>query len=224
MLRHFRSITTLAVALVALAACVAPASAATPGTFSIGGNFGTGMYSNSDLNDILESGGYDKVNSGWEYGGSLRYQMSPRMALDLEGNFMKPAVTLNGTGGDPDIHVSTPGMAVPLNLYYQLSQNETTAFNLFGGAGIVTGAKAKQKQEGSPDFEVDGKSSFYGQAGLEAQYMVSQSFALGARALGRMAKSELEKSDPSDPTVEIDYSGFAFSLGARMSFGGGGSE
>jgi hypothetical protein len=43
-------------------------------------------------------------------------------------------------------------------------------------------------------------------------------FALGARFMGRMAKSEIEESDPS---VDIDYTGFAFGLGVRMSFGGG---
>lgn len=218
MQRSLLSLSSAAAALVALAVFVGPASAATPGTFSIGGNFGTGIYSNGDINDILEEGGQDKINSGWEYGGSLRYQMSPRLALDLEANFMKPAVTIEGTGGDPDTDLSTPGMAVPLSLYYQLSQNETTAFNIFGGAGIVTGAKLKVESDGDED-EVDAKSSFYGQAGLEAQYMVSQSFALGARAMGRMAKSEIEDTDPS---LDIDYSGFAFSLGARMMFGGGG--
>ena len=221
MQRSLLSFSSVAVALVALAAFVVPASAATPGTFSIGGNFGTGIYSNGDINDILEEGGQDKINSGWEYGGSLRYQMSPRLALDLEANFMKPAVTIEGSGTDPDTDVSTPGMAVPLSLYYQLSQNETTAFNIFGGAGIVTGAKLKLEADGGEEEEADAASSFYGQAGLEAQYMVSQSFALGARALGRMAKSEIEDSDPS---IDIDYSGFAFSLGARMMFGGGGGD
>jgi opacity protein-like surface antigen len=220
MQRSLLSLSSVAVALVALAVFVSPASAAMPGTFSIGGNFGTGIYSNGDINDILEEGGQDKINSGWEYGGSLRYQMSPKLALDLEANFMNPAVTIEGTGGDPDTDISTPGMAVPLSLYYQLSQNETTAFNIFGGAGIVTGAKLKLESDGEED-EADAASSFYGQAGLEAQYMVSQSFALGARAMGRMAKSEIEDSDPS---LDIDYSGFAFSLGARMMFGGGGSE
>lgn len=219
--RHFRFIaSTAAVALIALVAFVAPASAGMPGTFSVGGNFGTGIYSNSDLNDAPMMTGLEKVTSGWEYGGSLRYQVSPRLGLDLEANFMKPKSTTVAAGFE-DTKVTTSGVAIPLNLYYRMSENETTVFNLFGGAGIVTSAKARE-QQGTFESETDGKSSFYGQAGLEAQYMVSPMFAFGARALGRMAKSELERTNPSDPAVDIDYSGFAFSLGARMSFGGGG--
>ena len=207
-----------AVALLALAVVSAPVMAATPGAFSIGGNFGTGIYNNGDINDILEEDGADKLNSGWEYGGSLRYQVSPRLALDLEVNMMKPKVTIEGTGGDPDTDLSSPGMAIPLNLYYAVSANEKYTFNLFGGAGILSGSKLKLESNGTED-EVDAASSFYGQAGLEAQMMVSQQFALGARVLGRTAKAKVEDSDPA---IDVDYTGFAFGIGARMSFGGGG--
>lgn len=206
-----------AAALVALAALAGPASAATQGTFSIGANFGTGMASNSDLNDALGPD-VEEVKSGWEMGGSLRYQVTPRLALDLEVNRMKPASTTESSG-NPDVDLSTPGLAIPLNLYYTLTENETYAFNLFGGAGVVTGAKLHGEADGSDDLDIDGASSFYGQAGLESQWMLTRSFALSARALGRMAKSELEDTDPA---VDIDYSGFAFGIGARMSFGGGG--
>ena len=216
--RHLR-LMFIAAAVLALASLAGPAAAAQQGTFSIGGNFGTGIYSNSDINDELEVSGYEEITSGWEYGGSLRYQVSPRIALDLEVNRMNPASTTE-VSGNPDVELSTPGLAIPLNLYFLLSENDQYAFNLFAGAGMVTSSKFKAEQGGIED-EVDAESSFYGQLGVEAQWMLSPQFSLGARALGRMAKAELE-ADPGDPTFDVDYSGVAFGLGARLSFGGGG--
>jgi hypothetical protein len=218
--RSLRLISPAALALVAVAAFAAPSWSAEAGTFSIGGNFGTGIYSHSDLNDIIEAGGGEEVTSGWEYGGSLRYQASPRLALDLELNLMNPSATTEGDPGDPDIEISTPAMAIPLNLYFTLSENDQYRFNLFGGAGLLSGAKLRVEVD-PDDEETEGASSFYGQAGLEAQWMLSPQFALGARVLGRTAKATTETEDG---TVEydLDYTGVAFGLGARLSFGGGG--
>lgn len=218
--RSFRLSLASAIALVALFGAVAPSAAAEKGTFSIGGNFGTGMYSNSDLNDELGSSS-EEIKSGWEIGGSLRYQVSPRLGLDLEVNRMKPASSTPDPG-NPDIKLSTPGMAIPLNLYYLLSENDKYAFNLFGGAGLVTGAKLHGEQEGNPtEIDYATKASFYGQAGVETQWRVAPTFALTARALGRMAKAEID--DPAiTEQIDLDYSGFAFGVGARLMFGGGG--
>lgn len=208
-----KQLTTAAAAILALAVLTGPAGAATQGTWSLGANFGTGMYSNSELNDELGTG-VEEITSGWEFGGSLRYQVSPRLALDLEVNQMKPASTTEDPG-NPDIELSTPALAIPVNAVYELSRNEKNAFNLFGGAGIVTGAKFRAEQ-GGPATELDAATSFYGQAGLEAQWMMSTQFSLGARAFGRMAKAEIDETE-----IDADYSGFGFGLGARMSFGGG---
>lgn len=214
MLRKLRPYLTAASALLVLAVGFAPAHAA-KGQFSVGGNFGTGIYSNSDINDILSDGGYEEVTSGWEYGGSLRYQVAEKLALDLEANLIKGKSTTEDPPNE-DIEVSTQGMAIPLNLVYTLSANDSYVFNIFGGPGILSSPKFKAEQ-GSVEDEVEGSSSFYGQAGLEAQWMVSPTFALSARALGRMAKSELE-----DSSVDMDLGGVAFGIGARVFFGGSG--
>ena len=217
MVRNLRFSAVAAVALLALAASFAPADAAQKGTFSLGANFGTGIYSNKELNDALGPD-VEELTSGWEMGGSLRYQVSPKLGLDLEFNRMKPAANTPDPG-NPDFEVSTPGMAIPLSLYYQLSENDKYTFNVFGGAGMVTSTKVHVEQEGNPDeTNLNAAASFYGQAGLEAQWHLSRQFGLNARALGRMAKSEI---DDTDPAIDIDYGGFAFGLGARMSFGGG---
>ena len=213
--RHLHRMSFAAVALVALAG-VAPAMAAEQGTFSIGGTFGTGIYSNSKINDGLDPG-VDKVSSGWEYGGSLRYQASPRLALDLGATMMVPKSTTPAT--PDDIVLSTPGTAVPLSLYYTVSENDQYRFNMFGGAGMVFGAKGKEEGGGSPAVESESASAFYGHGGVEAQWMVSPQFALGARVLGRTAKATVKGATPDDD-LEIDYSGVAFGLGAQMMFGG----
>jgi hypothetical protein len=212
MLRTIRPLLAASSALLVLALGFAPAEAA-KGQFSIGGNFGTGIYSNSDINDILEVGGYEEVTSGWEYGGSLRYQVAEKLALDLEGNMIKGKSTTEDPP-DEDVEISTSAVAIPLNLVYTLSANDSYVFNIFGGPGILASPKFKAEQ-GAAEDEVEGSSSFYGQAGLEAQWFVSPTFALSARALGRMAKSELEDSD-----TDMDLGGVAFGLGARLFFGG----
>src|SRR5690348_8254999 len=121
-----------AVAAIALALGNAPASAA-KGMWSIGGNFGTGTYSNSDLNDILkaQSPPRDEVKSGWEYGGSLRYGVSSKLSIDAELNAIKGSATTTNPSSDGDEHWRTQGMALPVNLVYALSQNESFMFNVF---------------------------------------------------------------------------------------------
>lgn len=215
MQRHLRAIGGTAVALLALAAGTSPALAATPGTFSIGGNFGTGIYSNSDLNDSLEVYGFEEVSSGWELGGSLRYQISPKVALDLEANSLNPKSSTEIPGED-ELELSTPALAVPLNLYVTLSENDQYRFNVFAGAGVLSGVKVKREGGGFIESESETASSFYGQGGLEAQMMVSPQFALTARALGRLAKATIEEDDDE---FDVDLSGVAFGLGARIAFG-----
>lgn len=223
MLRHVRFVIVAAVAAMLLSALVHPA-AAQKGTFSLGGNFGTGMYSNNDINDVLALLDVEKIESGWEYGGSLRYKVGPRVALDLEFNRMVPKST-TATPPEPDVILSTPGMAIPLSLYYAVSENDRYRFNVFGGAGIVTSAEFRGEQSGAEDVSLDAKSGFYGHAGLETEWLVSPQFSLSARALGRMASAEIKGSDPNVDvtTLDIEYGGFAFGLGARVSFGGGGN-
>ena len=219
-MQHLRRPVLAAAALVAAAALPFPAMAATPGVFSLGLNLGTGIYSNSDINDVLEANDFEEITGGWEYGGSLRYQVSPKIGLDLEVNRIDPSSTTD-IPGEPEVEFSTPAMAVPLNLVYELSSNDTNVFNLFGGPGILTGAKFRAEQD--PDEEEsDAGTAFYGQIGLEALWKLSPTFALGARALGRTASTEIDDPDNDLDGFEMNYGGIAFGLGARVFFGGGG--
>jgi len=223
---------TVAVAIIALSA---PAHAA-KGQWSLGGNFGVGMYSNSKINDYLDSVStansfvptLKHPKSGWEYGGSIRYGISPKASLDYELNLLngkgKTDVTSPATG---TIEIKTTGLAGPLSLYYELGKSDKSAFNFFIGAGPMFGTKFKVTTTSGSTTTVDEsakKTGLYAHAGFEGDYMLSKSFAITARALGRYAKAKnVTWTDPTDPSVvlvkDVNLSGGAFSLGLRAFFG-----
>jgi hypothetical protein len=223
----------VAIVIAASVALAAPASAA-KGQWSIGGNFGVGMYSNTAINDTLDaafegSGVTPKhVKSGWEYGGSLRYGISPKASLDYEVNLMngKGTTDANATAGTPEIEVKTTGIAGPLSLYYELGKSEKSIFNFFVGVGPMYGTKWKVTAKSNPEVvtEAKSKTGLYAHAGFEGDYMLSKSVAITARALGRYAKAkDVEWTDPADATntqkIDVNLSGGAFSLGLRAFFG-----
>ena len=207
-------------ALLALALFAAPAAAA-PGTWSLGANFGVGTYSNKDVNDGLPDG-VDDIKDGWEFGGTIRKGMSVKTSLELEGMMMDGKSTTED--GSTTLNVHTKGIAMPVNLLYALSQNDTHDFNLLVGAGPVFNMHGTQTFEDTGvtvEGESASKTAFMAQGGFEGDYKVSTQFALSGRVLGRYAKAsdvDVNKDDPSDGTIDIDHSGFAFSLGMRMFF------
>lgn len=207
----------VAAACAALAFALASPAQAQKGTFSIGGNAGVGFYSMGDLNDALEANGFEKITSGWEFGGSLRYQVSEKAALDLEFNKLNPKSTTPDPG-NPDIEYSVPALAIPLSLVYMLSENDQYRLNLLVGAGLLSGVKLHGEQ-GAVELETDSASGFIGQAGFETLWKLSPQFALSARALGRLGKATV---DDAGTDYDASFTGGTLGVGARVSFGGGG--
>jgi hypothetical protein len=206
--------------VLALTLFAVPASA-DPGAWSLGANFGVGTYSNKDVNDGLPTG-VDDIKDGWEFGGTIRKGMSVKTSLELEGMMMDGKTTYESSGTTADFH--TKGIAMPVNFLYALSQNDTHDFNLLVGAGPVFNMHGTSKIEdttGTFEGESASKTAFMAQGGFEGDYKVSTQFALSGRVLGRYAKAsdvDLDKTDPSQGSIDIDHSGFAFSLGMRMFF------
>jgi hypothetical protein len=211
-----------AVAVVLVLGVSAGKSFAAKGQCSIGGNFAAGIYSNKDLNDILKANTPPRkeVKSGWEYGGSFRYNLSNKLALDVEANAIKASATTSDPAGDGDEKWRVQGLAVPVNLYYALSTNDSYAFNIFAGAGPMLSSKL-HASDNSDDVKTDSKTVFYGQGGLEGQVLVSPKFAITARALGRIAKIKDPELAGTPLGIDLDLSGAAFGLGLRLMFGGG---
>jgi hypothetical protein len=218
---------------VALAAVSTPAHAA-KGEWSIGGNFGVGMYSNTAINDSLDrifasSGVSPKhVKSGWEYGGSIRYGISPKASLDYEVNLLngKATTDADATAGTPEFTAKTTGIAGPLSLYINLSSNDKDDIDFFIGAGPMYSTKWKFEVKGSSPttLEAKSKTGLYAHLGFEAEHHLSKSLSISARALGRYAKaSDVTYTDPTDPSVQykadVNLSGAAFAIGLREHFG-----
>src|SRR5205085_149710 len=162
-----RAVLGLFVAAVAIGACAAPVHAA-KGQWSLGGNFGVGMYSNTAINDYLDSVSTENSftpklkhpKSGWEYGGSLRYGISPKASLDYELNMLngkgKTDVTSPGTGS---VEVKTTGLAGPLSVYFELGRSDKSVFNFFVGAGPMFKTKFKVTATDNTGTTVDESKS-----------------------------------------------------------------
>jgi hypothetical protein len=199
-------------------ALVTPAPAAT-GQWSVGGNFGAGIYSNSHINDELKANDIKEINSGIEFGGSLRYGAGPKVAIELEANRMR-GTSSTPDPGFPDVKYHIQAIALPVNVVLTAAQNDQYDFNLFGGAGLLLGTKYGGEQ-GSVSIESDSKTGFTFQGGFEGAYKVSPQVAVTARALGRYAKAtDVTATSFSSTPYDVDFNGAAFSLGLRVFFGG----
>ena len=222
MFHRYRAALVAAVAVAAVLCVSTGAAFAAKGQFSIGGNFGASITDGGAFNDSLKAAvgkpPYEDIAGDWDFGGSLRYGISQKASLDLEVNAIKAK---GRSEVSPNfLEASEKGLATSLNLYYALTQNDSHEFNFFIGAGPLIGAKWKlDTNTGSEESE--SKTSLYAQAGLEGQYKLSQSFALSARAFGRLAKaSDVAWTDDPTTKFDLDMSGVAFSVGMRAYFGG----
>ena len=199
---------------------MAGSAQAAEGQWSLGGNFGAGFYSGGSFNDSLDAVGYQKVSQGWEFGPSLRYGVSPKVSIDCEVS------TLNGKGttesATPKFQAEANGLATTLNLYYQVSGNDSHSLSLFAGAGpmLQTGWSTKQD---TTETASKTKTTFYGQIGIESQMRLSKRLAFTSRALGRIAKANdlVDEKDPAT-SFSVSMSGVAVSVGLRAMFGGSG--
>jgi hypothetical protein len=212
---------TLAAALALLTALAVSPALAAKGQFSIGGNFGTSITNGGAFNDSLKasigSPPYKDISGDWDFGGSLRYGISPKASLDLELNAIKAKGVSSESG--TTLTASEKGLATSLNLYYALSQNESFDFNFFIGAGPLLSAKWDLKDNLGGHEEGSSKTGLYAQGGLEGQYKLAKQFALSARVFGRLAKvNDVTWTDDPTTKFDINMSGLAFSVGARAFF------
>jgi hypothetical protein len=219
MLKRYRSsLVALFTFMIAVGLAAAPAHAA-KGQWSLGGNFGVGIYGMGQVNDTLKAEGLDDIKDGIEYGGTLRYGIGATKALEVEANWLNGDSKTNI--GGTDLKINAKAMALPLNLLFQISENDKYKFHFLIGAGPLLSTKIKT-EAGSLSAETASKTAFMAQGGFEGDMFLSPTVALTARALGRYAKAsnvDVDANDPSAGTTDIDFSGAAFSLGLRVFFG-----
>jgi SAM-dependent methyltransferase len=135
--------------------CAGGTAHAARGQWSIGGSLGAGIYSGGSLNDSLKAIGFKEVTQGREYGGSIRYGVSPRLSVDGE------VLSLRGKGTtdsvSPEFVAETNGIAAPLSIYYQLAENGAYARTL--EAARLQGDATEEFAERSRLFRARGLSS-----------------------------------------------------------------
>ena len=132
-------------------------------------------------------------------------------------------IALRGKGTtdsiEPRFVARTRGLATPLSLDYQLTQNDSYEFSVFGGAGPMFGTGWTAEQVPNR-FESRTRTTFYGHAGFEGRLRAGPRFAVTMRALGRVARADdLEQTDDLLMRYGVSMTGFAFSAGFRAQLG-----
>jgi hypothetical protein len=186
--------------------------------WSVGGALGGGSYSNDRFNNA-QPVGTEAIRSGHEFGGSLRCEISPRWALELEATRMRGSGTTTNHFFEQDVvpftSVHTEETAVPLNVILRFAGTRTASLRVFAGGGLLTGARWRTTLPGRLEESSASVTRPYAQGGLEAGWKVHQGFELTGRVLGRLAQANhVLTSDGSD--LAIDHTGFAIALGGRF--------
>lgn len=205
------------VAATVASACLSMSTLSTAApVWSVGGAFGGGSYSNQRFNDS-QPPGTESIKSGLEFGASLRCQLSPRWAVELEATHMHGSATTGNRLLNLPQTVHTEATAIPLNAILELAGTDRASLRVLAGGGILTGAHWRSTWSGVTETDQSSKSVTrpYGQAGLEAAWRPHDGFEVTGRVLGRLAQANhVLSADGSDNA--IDHTGVAITLGARF--------
>src|SRR5690349_9968141 len=212
------------VVLFAMFALWSPAGAAgQKGEVGLGVHLGGGSYDNDQFNDDLERIGWDRIESGVEYGVSVDYRVSRWFSVGLS------ATRIGGTSSPP------PGVADPANAPTYDLHASPLAFglivhplgakhanlDLFGGVGPLLNATVAQS---SNAFEFEArKTGPYWHGGVTAEYRFSPMVGVNLSGLARhaTAKNVDLRGITGDPEARWDlaFNGFAVWFGPRLYFG-----
>lgn len=193
------------------------------GEFGLGVHFGAGRYDNSDFNADLARNGYDRIESGIEYGFSIDYRLSRWLSLTGSATRIGGEATPPAGAGDPGTTATYAVRASPLVVGAQFHPLSAPRANLdlFVGVGPLLNATVSTS---SGIFEFEGrKTGVYGHGGVMAEYRFSPMVAVTFTALARHA--EAKKVDLSrvtgDPTAvwNLTFNGTALWFGPRLYFG-----
>lgn len=205
------------VAATIVVACLSISTLATAApVWLVGGTFGGGWYSNQRFN-ASQPPGTESIKSGREFGASLRCQLSPRWAVELEATHMHGSATTRNSLLNLPQTVHTEATAIPLNAILCLAGTGTASLRVLAGGGLLTGARWRSTWTAETEVNQSSKSVTrpYGQAGLEAAWRHDDRFEVTGRVLGRLAQANhVLTVDGSD--TAIDHTGIAFTLGARF--------
>ncbi|MFN8587429.1 MAG: hypothetical protein U0704_06465 [Candidatus Eisenbacteria bacterium] len=196
---------------------------------SLSFSFGQGAGDNKDMAEIaVAGGGKDKYEVKGQIGGSVRFPVAQKWSLEFE------LQRLRATNKDAFPPPSTAlyeitAYPLSLNVYRTAWTGSHLRFNVFAGAGILSSAISRIDLDfGGTPLTISGqKNGSYLQGGLETEVLMGSRLALAGRVLGRSAKADdvLDEfgfsayGSASLKNREINFSGFAMTLGLRAYIG-----
>jgi hypothetical protein len=205
-------------------ALAAPAQASgKKGEVGLGVHFGGASYDNDQFNDDLESIGWDRIESGVEYGFSVDYRLSrwfsvAAVATRMGGTSSPPPGTPNPQNAPTyDLHASPIAFGVVVHPLGSKHAN----LDVFGGIGPLLNATVAQS---SNIFEFQAhKTGVYWHGGVTAEYRFSPMVAISLSGLARHAEAKnLDlRARTGDPEARWDlaFNGAAVWFGPRLYFG-----
>ncbi len=209
---------------------------------SVGVWYGYGRYSLSQVNDAIHRfdaaqgiTGTEEIRGDPEFGGSVRIPLRPRLAVEVELIRFNSSVS---DSGRPSRWYQYPTKfqvtAVPLvvNLHFAVRSSARTRLHAFAGAGPMLVTELLwtrynfdwQQQQG----QFGSKTGFYGQLGMEGEYLLHPRVAVSGRVLGRLARTaNLIEGSRAYQTESlrsfvgkaVDFSGFGLDVGLRFYIG-----
>lgn len=201
---------------------------------SLSFNFGTGSGDNKDMGEIVKSfGGGDKYDVKPQFGGAVRFPVAQKWSLEFELQRLRAKATVPTGNPPPDDELifEISGLPVSASVCYTAFSSQLLHVNVLAGGGVLATASSELQLgdvlSTGTSINLGGqKNGTYFHAGLEAEVFATRRLSLSARVLGRQAKASgvfddapFDFSDVSWKGRDIDFSGFAATLGLRAYIG-----
>ena len=193
------------------------------GEVGFGVFFGGANYDNNQFNDDLEFNGYERLESGIEYGFGVDYRLSEWLSVGFAAARIG-ADTAIPLASDSTSRPAFGTHASPLVFSLIAHPLRTRRGNLdvFVGAGPLLNANVSSS---SGIFEFEGRrTGTYVHAGGALEYRFSPIVSFSIAGLARRARANNVdlRQVTGDPNAKWDltFNGAAFSLGLRVLFGG----
>jgi hypothetical protein len=193
-------------------------------------HYGIGSGANEDFGEYVASGGGDKeYENDPHFGGVVRFPVAPRFSIDIQIERFR--ATNGDTLGTAGATYEITALPVSLGLSYLLLDGDRLRAYAFAGGGpmLETSSSLSFQFFGVLPLQVaDDKVGTYLHGGFEGEYRWHSRFALTGRVLGRYAKAtglfegtdfDLYGEGVSIADREVDFSGFAATIGLRVYVG-----
>jgi len=189
-------------------------------------HYGIGSGANEDFGEYVASGGGDEeYENDPHFGGGVRFPLAPRWSLDLQIERFRATNSDSFSTGGATYEITAIPVAV--SAAYLILDNPRYRVSAFAGGGPLLEASSSVNFLffGVLPLQVaDDKVGVYLHGGIEGEYILHPRFTVIGRALVRSAKAsglfednefDLYGNNVELKDREIDFSGFAATLGLR---------